>query len=323
MKLILQLPALNEAATIGAVLDALPKTLPGIDDIRIVVVDDGSSDGTGQIAIEHGAIVVAHDRPRGVGAAFRSGLVRSIEHFPDVIVTMDSDGQFNPRDIPALLAPILADEADFVTASRFHDPALEPDMPKAKRWGNGVIARWLSRMTGQTFRDVSCGFRAYSRKAFLRLNPQGDFTYTHEVFLALAFAGLRIREIPVAVRGVREHGQSRVASNLPRYAWRAASIILGTYRDYRPLAFFGAISALLGIPGISCLVFLGIHWIRTGALFPYKVVGFAGGALGGAALLVFLIGLVAAMLSRMQSGIELALYRAGEVGRRLQKDRRE
>lgn len=321
MKLVIQLPALDESATIGAVLEALPGTLPGIDDIQIVVVDDGSTDGTGKIALERGAFVVTHDRPRGVGAAFRSGLVRSIELSPDIIVTMDSDGQFNPQDIPALIGPILRGEADFVTGSRFHDPALEPEMPEAKRWGNKVIARGLSRLTGQVFRDVSCGFRAYSRKAFLRLNPQGDFTYTHEVFLSLAFAGLRIKEVPVAVRGVREHGESRVAANLPRYAWRAASIILGTYRDYRPLAFFGGISVLMGVPGLACLAFLGIHWARTGALFPYKAIGFAGGALCGAALLVYLIGLVAAMLSRLQSGVELAMYRAGEAERQLRMDR--
>ena len=313
MKLVIQLPALNESATIGQVLDGLPKTLPGIDAIQVVVVDDGSTDGTGRIAAERGAQVVVHDRPRGVGAAFRSGLGRSIDLRPDIIVTMDADGQFNPKDIPALIAPILAGEADFVSASRFHDPALEPVMPKAKRWGNGVIARWLSRMTNREFHDVSCGFRAYARKAFLRLNPQGDFTYTHEVFLSLAFAGLRIREVPVEVRGVREHGKSRVAGNLFRYAWQAAAIILATYRDYRPLAFFGSIAGVLGLLGFVFLAFLGGHWVRTGALFPYKAVGFAGGALCGAALLVYLIGLVAAMLSRLRSGVETAMVRAGET----------
>lgn len=313
MKLVVQLPALNESASIGAVLDSLPKTLPGVDEIEAVVVDDGSTDGTGRIALERGAHVISHDRPRGVGAAFRTGLRRSIELAPDIIVTMDADGQFNAKDIPVLIAPILRGEADFVSASRFHDPALEPAMPKAKRWGNQVIARWLSRMTGQEFRDVSCGYRAYSRRAFLRLNPQGDFTYTHEVFLSLAFAGLRIREVPVAIRGVREHGTSRVAGNLPRYAWRAASIILGTYRDYRPLAFFGSISMALFVLGFLLLVFLGVHWAGTGALFPYKAVGFAGASLCGAGLLVYLIGLVAAMLSRLQSGVEMALYRAGEA----------
>ena len=184
---------------------------------------------------------------------------------------------------------------------------------KGAGWLPPVIARWLGRMANREFHDVSCGFRAYARKAFLRLNPQGDFTYTHEVFLSLAFAGLRIREVPVEVRGVREHGKSRVAGNLFRYAWQAAAIILATYRDYRPLAFFGSIAGVLGLLGFVFLAFLGGHWVRTGALFPYKAVGFAGGALCGAALLVYLIGLVAAMLSRLRSGVETAMVRAGET----------
>ncbi len=278
-----------------------------------MVVDDGSTDETGVIARDRGATVIRHDQPRGVGRAFRSGLTHAIESGADILVSIDADGQFNPGDIPVLIAPILRGEADFVSASRFKNPALAPVMPGAKAWGNRVIARWLSRMTGQTFYDVSCGFRAYARKAFLRLDPQGAFTYTHEVFLALAFAGLRIQEVPVAVRGVREHGESRVANNLFRYAWNAASIILATYRDYRPLAFFGSIAIALTGAGSMLLAGLLMHWLRTGALFPYRAIGFFGGALCAAGLLVYLIGLVAAMMARLRSGVETALYRAGEA----------
>jgi len=316
--LVIQLPALNEAASIGAVLKALPTALAGVHEIRVVVVDDGSADDTGRIAAAHGATVIRHARPLGVGMAFRSGLQCAAELGADIVVTLDADGQFDPNDIPALIAPILSNEADFVTASRFKDPACEPAMPGMKRWGNTVIARWISRMTGQDFADVSCGFRAYSRNAFLRLNLTGEFTYTHEVFLALAFAGLRIREVPVRVRGERQHGASRVADNLFRYAWRAAGIILGTYRDYFPLRFFSMIASVcLGI-GALALGFLGLHWLRTGAFFPYKAVGFVGGCFCGAALLVYLVGLVAQMQVRIRNGLEDVLYRV----RRLDLERR-
>jgi glycosyltransferase involved in cell wall biosynthesis len=303
------LPALNEAASIGAVLERLPRTLPGVDEIRVVVVDDGSTDDTGAIARARGAAVVRHARPLGVGAAFRTGLQAATELGADVLVTLDADGQFDPADIPTLIAPVLAREEDFVTASRFKDPAHEPEMPRAKRWGNRVIAHWISRMTGQTFADVSCGFRAYARDAFLRLNLTGDFTYTHEVFLNLAFSGLRIREVPVHVRGERQHGSSRVAGNLFRYAWRAAAIILGTYRDYFPLRFFSAIAGVCMGLGLAALGFLVVHWLFTGAFTPYKAVGFAGGALCGAGLLVWLVGLVAQMQVRLRSGLEDVLYR--------------
>ena len=308
-KLVIQLPALNESASIEAVLKALPTSLAGVRDIRVVVVDDGSTDDTGRIAAAQGATVIRHARPLGVGAAFRSGLQCATEMAADIVVTLDADGQFDPNDIAALIAPILSNEADFVTASRFKDSAYEPAMPGMKRWGNMVIAGWISRMTGQKFADVSCGFRAYSRNAFLRLNLTGEFTYTHEVFLSLAFSGLRIREVPVRVRGERQHGTSRVADNLFHYACRAAGIILGTYRDYWPLRFFSMIAMVCFGIGAIALGGLGLHWLRTGAFTPYKAVGFFGGCCWGAALLVYLIGLVAQMQVRIRSGLEDVLYR--------------
>jgi glycosyltransferase involved in cell wall biosynthesis len=311
--MIIQLPALNEAASIGAVLDSLPTELPGISHIQVVVVDDGSKDGTGAIARQKGATVIRRERSGGVGAAFQAGLRKAVELGADVLVTMDADGQFDSSDIASLIKPIQEGEADFVSGSRFKDPAMMPDMPAAKLWGNRVIARWLGRLTGQIFYDVSCGFRAYSRSAYLRLDPQGSFTYTHEVFLALAFAGMRIKEVPIAVRGIREHGQSRVANNLFRYGWHAAMIILATYRDYRPAQFFGAIGAILAGVGLSLLAYLLVHWLNTGALFPYRAIGFIGAALAGAGLLVYLVGLVAAMLVRLRSGVETAMLRSGEM----------
>ncbi len=319
IRLVIQIPALNEEASISNLLERLPRTLPGIAELLVLVINDGSTDATALLAEKYGAIVINHDRSRGVGAAFRSGLTKAVELGADVLVTIDADGQFNPDDIETLIMPILRGEADFVSASRFKDPDLVPVMPSAKIWGNRVIARWLSHMTGHLFYDVSCGFRAYSPQAFLRLIPQGNFTYTHEVFLALAFSGLRILEVPVAVRGVREHGESRVAHNLLKYAWNAALIILATYRDYRPLVFFGSISAVLAGAGTVLLAFVTMHWFNTGELFPYRAVGFIGGALCGSALQVFLIGLVAAMLVRIRNGVEMSLYRSGAAQRKMRE----
>jgi glycosyltransferase involved in cell wall biosynthesis len=314
-KLVIQIPALNESASIGGVLTALPRQIEGVDSIEVVVVNDGSTDDTADIARRSGAIVVSHDRPQGVGAAFRSGLKVSLNRGADIIVTMDADGQFNAADMPRLIAPILAGQAGFVTASRFKDPDYVPVMPVAKRWGNMIIAKWLSRMTDRRFDDVSCGYRAYSREAALLLNPQGDFTYTHEVFLCLAFSGVTIQELPTRVRGVREKGTSRVASSLSKYAFRAALIILATYRDYRPMAFFGGIASALGGLGGVMLLFLFGRWIITGALTPFKFVGFAGVGFMGGALVVFLVGLVAAMLVRLRKTIESLIASTDQLAR--------
>lgn len=298
MRLVIQIPALNEAATIATVIHAIPSALEGVDDCRVVVVDDGSSDDTGTLARAAGAVVVRHDKPRGVGAAFQSGLRKSEELRADIVVTIDADGQFNPADIPALLAPIVQGEADFVTASRFADPSLAPVMPRAKRWGNDVIARWLSHLMAQRFHDVSCGFRAYSRAAYSSLMLTGQFTYTHESFLTLAFSGMRIREIPVQIRGQREFGTSRVASNLFRYGTLSAAIILKTYRDYRPLKFFGGIAFFFLMLSLLSGGFLLAFRINSGEFTPYKWVGVVSLTFAELAALIFFLGMVAEMLDR-------------------------
>lgn len=303
----------------GDVIRSIPAAIPGVTGTMVVVVDDGSTDRTSEVAAAAGAVVIRHARRRGVGAAFRSGIDYAMEHGADAVVTLDADGQFDPRDIPTVVGPIVAGEADFVTASRFMDPALVPVMPRTKRWGNEFMARWISNLVRMRFHDVSCGFRAYSRDAFLRLVLLGEFTYTHETFLNLAFSGVRMREVPVRVEGTRKHGQSRVANNLFRYAWRAACIILKTYRDYRPLRFFGRIALALLIPACWLAGFFVSHRIHSGAFTPHKWAGFAAAGLGGVALTVWMIGLVAEMLDRIRLAQDELLFRI----RRLETRRQE
>lgn len=309
MRLIVQIPALNEERTIGDVIRSIPADIPGVDEIRVLVVDDGSTDRTGELARAAGADVVRHPERQGVGAAFRTGINRAMDMGADVVVTIDADGQFNPADIPEVIRPIVDGRADFVTASRFMDPALVPHMPRAKRWGNDFIARWISGLVKQKFYDVSCGFRAYGRNAFLRLVLLGDFTYTHETFLSLAFARVRICEVPMRVRGVREHGTSRVAGNLFRYGSRTATIILKTYRDYQPLRFFGWIAAACLVPALGLGAFLMWWWATTGGFSPHKWAGFASAALLGMAMAIFLVGVVAEMLDRLRIAQDELVFR--------------
>jgi glycosyltransferase involved in cell wall biosynthesis len=321
MKLVVQIPALNEEKTVSDVIRSIPREFAGVDEIQVVVVDDGSTDRTGELAAQAGAVVVRHEQRRGVGAAFRSGIERSQALGADIVVTIDADGQFNPQDISRVIEPILKNEADFVTASRFADPALIPEMSAVKKWGNDFMARWISALIGRRFHDVSCGFRAYSRNAYLRLILLGDFTYTHETFLSLAFSRVPIAEVPIRVRGTREHGTSRVASNLLNYGWRTATIILKTYRDYRPLRFFGSIAAVLFTLAICFFAFLLSVKLRTGMLTPHKWAGFVSAALAGSALLVYLIGLVAEMLDRMRVAQDEVLFRVRRMENLLGLDR--
>jgi glycosyltransferase involved in cell wall biosynthesis len=315
-KLLVALPALDEEKTVADVIAGIPRSLPGIASVEIVVVDDGSSDATGARAEAAGARVIRHPAPRGVGAAFHSALAYGIDRGADLIVSIDADGQFDPADIPQLIQPVLDGSADFTTASRFVDASLVPEMPAIKLWGNRMMSRLISRLAGQTFHDVSCGMRCYSRRAALQLHLVGRFTYTQEVLLNLAFKGLRIVEVPVRVRGEREFGESRVAGNLWRYGLRTAQIIFRAYRDYHPLRFFGGIALALLVPAFLLAGFLVWHYVTTGGFTPHKWAGFTALGLAIVALLILQVGVIGDMLSRHRIYLEELLYRQrGDSGR--------
>jgi len=306
--LVVSIPALNEAATIGNVIRGIPSHIDGISRIDTIVVNDGSTDDTPRIAATEGAILLTHPRPKGVGAAFATALNWAIEHGADFLVTLDGDGHFNPADIPTLVEPVLAGEADFATASRFADPRLVPVMPTVRRWGNHGMSRLISSLAGETFYDVSCGMRCYGRKAMLSLNLLGAFTYTQEVFLNLSFKGMRIVEVPIAVRGEREVGRSRVAGSLWQYALKSVRIIVRAYRDYKPLQFFGGLALALFIPaGLLGLFLLG-HYAMTGAFSPHKWAGVASIALSLLGVLLLHMGLLGDMLARHRVYLEELLY---------------
>jgi len=305
--LLVALPALNEEQTIGDVIRKIPRTIPGIRSVDVLVIDDGSTDGTAARAAEAGATVIGHLKTSGVGAAFQTALAHAMTDCPDLLISIDSDGQFDPAHIPALAAPVLAGQADFTSASRFKDPSLTPPMPLLKRWGNRLMSNLVSHIVGQQFFDVSCGMRCYSRKAIMHLTLMGQFTYTQEVFLNLAFKGLRIVEVPIPVRA-RPHGTSRVARSLWRYGWQALGILFRCYRDYRPMRFFGGIALAFAIPAFLLEAFLLVHYLQTGNLSPHKWAGFTGLGLLVVALVAIQIGIIGDLLDRHRIYLEELLF---------------
>ena len=141
MKLVILIPALNEETSLPGVLRRIPLSVAGIDEIEAIVVDDGSTDGTRQVALACGAHVISHPTNLGLGRAFSNGIDAALGRGADVIVNLDADGQHPPEEIDALIAPIMDGRADFTTATRFAHPELIPDMPKLKIFGNGLMAR--------------------------------------------------------------------------------------------------------------------------------------------------------------------------------------
>jgi glycosyltransferase involved in cell wall biosynthesis len=311
MKLVVTIPALNEENTIAQVVAGVPRKIPGVNEIEVIVVNDGSDDRTAERAAEAGALVVTlHNRP-GLGKVFGTGLERAMRRGADIIVNIDGDGQFDPADIARLVHPILEGDADFVTCSRFADPDLWPEMPKVKFWGNRCVTNIINWVCGGTeFTDVSCGFRAFNREAAYRLTHFGRFTYTQETFIDLFAKGLRMQEVPLRVRGVREHGNSRVASSIFKYAFNSLPIILRAMRDIQPLKFFGGIALLLFIPGLLMGAFVTGYYLLEGRTTPYTSLITMSGVLIVLSFMLGMLALLADMLGRHRKISEELLYLA-------------
>jgi glycosyltransferase involved in cell wall biosynthesis len=308
MKLVVVSICKDEAETIGKLLDLIPKSIPGISKIEKWVVDDGSSDKTSEIAERHGALVVSDGMSKKLAFRFREVVDLALKRGADVLVNIDGDLQFNPLDIPKLVAPIVEDSADFVAADRFTNPetgvAEQPEnMPSGKYYGNKAGAWVTGKLSGHNFNDVTCGFRAYNRKALLALNINGTHTYTQESFQVLAMKRMRIVAVPVIVKYYPGR-KSRVVTSIPVYVATSAMNILRSYRDFAPLRFFGWMGLIPSLIGIPCLLFISIHFLSTGELSPYKFVGFVGIYLVTLSLVLWALGLLADMQVRLLNNQE-------------------
>ncbi|MHC4414423.1 MAG: glycosyltransferase family 2 protein [Planctomycetota bacterium] len=306
MKLLVNIPAFNEETTISRVVSLVPREIPGISEVVVQVVDDGSVDGTRALAEEAGAVVISHPRNLGLGMAFHTGIRAALAAGADYFVNIDGDGQFDPRDIPKLIAPLTNEGAHLATCSRFKDASLVPEMPRIKIWGNRLFALIISAVVGQRYWDVSCGFRAFTREALLRLNLRGQYTHTHESFLDLRSRGLPIVEVPLAIRGTREFGGSRVASNLFRYGARSLMIIFRAFRDFQPLKFFSWLAAPFVLASVLLFAISLSRFFSTGTWVKWAA--FTAAASMGFAVMLFFLGVVSEMLDRIRFNTEEILY---------------
>ena len=301
MKLAVAIPCFNEADSILSVLNAIPVELEEVDEIIKIVIDDGSVDDTAMISRTAGAVVLSHGFNKGLGRAFQTAVDYCTENQISILVTIDGDGQFDPKDIPKLIAPVLRNEVDFVTASRFIDPANFPEnIPAVILWGNKKMSSLISGLTRKKFFDVSCGFRAYSREALLNINLYGQFTYTQEVFLDLSFKGLRICEVSTKVSYFKER-KSRMANSIMRYALKTLLLIMRCYRDYKPLSFFWGFSLFFGGMAFVLGLIFGAHFLATGKFSGYLWAGFSCGFFSVFSIIFFVLGLIMDMQDRIRN----------------------
>lgn len=311
MKLLVISICHNEASTIGELLDRMPGKIKGISQIEKFVIDDGSTDNTAQTAADHGAGVSADGIRKGLAFRFREAVDLGLAHRADIMVNIDGDLQFHPEDIPKIVEPIIENQADFVAADRFSDATTgkfrrPKNMSLGKYLGNRMGAKVVSRLSRHEFHDVTCGFRAYSRKALFALNIDGAHTYTQESFQVLAAKKMRIQSVPVDVKYYPER-RSRVVKSLFHYIAVSTVGILRSFRDLTPLRFFGWLGFIPFIIGTGFIAFFLIHWAIAGRFSPYKFTGFAGVYFLTIGIIFWALGLVADMLSRMLNNQEKIL----------------
>ena len=307
LKIVVMIPAFNEGKTIGHVIRSIPRDCGDI--VEVLVVDDGSRDDTIYASHQAGADkIISHKNNLGLGTTFKDGINESLKMGADIIVNIDSDGQFNSQDIPKLLAPILANKADMVTCSRFKNPKLIPKMPKLKIFGNKFFAQLLNWFLNRNYHDTQCGFRAYSKEAALNLTLFSRYTYTQEVFIDLVKKKFRIIEIPCQVIGERK-GKSRVVKNVLSYGLKVMLIIIRSTRDYEPLKFFGVPGIFLLSLGLFSNLILFARWIFINKVDPFLIVVYANIFLIIVGVLFVILGLIADMLDRNRQLQEEILYK--------------
>jgi glycosyltransferase involved in cell wall biosynthesis len=263
MKLIIQIPCFNEEETLPITLADLPRQLAGFDKVEWLVVDDGSTDRTSEVARAHGVDhVVRHSRNRGLARTFMTGLEAALLAGADVIVNTDADNQYRASGIPVLVDPILAGRAQIVVGARpiAKIPNFAPFKKLMQRLGS-----WVVRVVSDTtIPDAPSGFRAYSREAAIQLYVLDPYTYTLETIIQAGRKGIPIEWVPVEVNG--ELRPSRLIASSTDYIRRSMLTIIRIFVIHRPLRFFTILAVLLGVPGLVGIVRFFIFYATDGGL---------------------------------------------------------
>lgn len=305
MKLIIQIPCYNEENTLPLVLASIPRSIPGVDQIETVIIDDGSIDRTVQVAQDLGVNhIVSHVGNKGLATAFQTGLDACLRLGADIIVNTDGDNQYPQQEIPRLIQPILEGKADVVVGDR------QTARISHFSWQKKFLQRvgsWVVRVaSGTKVPDAPSGFRAYSRAAALRLKVHSKYTYTLETLIQAGMQQTAITHIPIEVN--EKLRESRLISGVWDYVKQSAATIVRTYAMYEPLKVFmylGMLISLIGAAGVIRFLYYFFTAESSGHVQSlvisavFLIVGFQ----------VMLIGLLADLIAANRRLLEDTLYR--------------
>nr|WP_193569798.1 glycosyltransferase family 2 protein [Luteibacter jiangsuensis] len=298
--MIIQVPCFNEADTLGIALTELPREVPGFDSVEWLIIDDGSADDTAAVARRHGADhVIRHQVNRGLAEAFMSGIDACLRLGADVIVNTDADNQYHAGDIPALIAPLLAGEAEIVIGAR---PIAETEHFSWLKKRLQHLGSWAVRMASQTqVADAPSGFRAMSREAAMRLHVFNGYTYTLETIIQAGQSNMRVISVPVRTNA--DLRPSRLVKSISSYVKRSLLTILRMFVVYRPLAFFAWLGGLFFAAGlVAGFRFLFFYMSGAGAGHVQSVIFSALCIIVG--LMLTMIGLVGDLIATNRKLLE-------------------
>jgi len=261
MKLVIQIPCFNEEATLAATLADLPRQVDGFDIVEVVVIDDGSSDRTVQVASENGVEHIVHFATnRGLATAFKAGLDKALELGADVVINTDADNQYPASAIADLVQPILEGKADVAIGARDIEGIshFSPSKKRLQRIGSWIVRQF----SGLDVADATSGFRAFSRRAALRINILTRYTYTLETLIQVGRQNLAVASVPIKTNPPTR--ESRLISSNRTYIWRSALTILRMFVTYAPLKVLGTFgAALFGLGTLIGLRFL-YYYVTAG-----------------------------------------------------------
>jgi len=309
MKVFVQVPCLNEEDTLPAVLMSIPREIEGVDSVEILVIDDGSSDRTVEVARALGVRhIVRHTRNQGLGRSFRDGVDYALQHGADIVVNTDGDNQYPQQRIPDLVRPIIEGRADIVIADR-QTQTIEHFSP-FKRLMQRLGSRVVNRAARTELPDAASGFRAYSRTALMRLNLITRFSYCMETIIQAGNKRLRIDSVPVVTNPKTR--ESRLFRNMRHHMLLSGVAIVRSYLMFRPYVVFATLGGALGLLGLIPFVRFG-YFLLTGDAGGHIQSLVVGAVLLVSSLLAFALGVLSDLLRTNRILIEDQLERIKEI----------
>lgn len=303
--MVVTIPAYNEELTIAAVIESIPNKIEGVDEIQVLVIDDGSADRTAEWAAKAGAAVISNSVNRGLAYTFSRAVDEALQMGADIIVNTDADNQYDQAQIPSLIQPILDRRADIVLGSRF--AGFIEHMSFTKRLGNKIASKVLANVSGYPITDGQTGFRALTRDAAMKLNILSKFTYTQEMIIDSADKGFRLVEVPSTFR--KRADKNRLFNGVLDYFMRAASTIIVGNLKLRPISSFGlggffiiALGLVSGWPVAESYFVTG----KIGEAFLMRAI--ISGVLFIIGIEIAALGLIAALVKQNRQLVEKQLY---------------